>query len=104
MRLEIKSFFRNAVFGNTASEMKEADCGHLTVDYSLWLSLFALQNGHESILMQILLSDFSFTHAFNLCCSGKDMFLRTTCLQNAQMITLRSSSPPYQYDLWICEV
>jgi len=63
--------------------MKKADCGCLTVDDSLWLSLFALQNDHKSMLMHILLSDFSFTCAFNLCCGGKGMFLRTPCQRNA---------------------
>lgn len=83
--------------------MEKANFEYLTVDCSLWLSLFALQNDCKSILMHILQNYFSFTSAFNLCCSRKVMFLGTTCLPNAQMITLRSS-PPYQDDLWICEV
>lgn len=77
------------------SQMEKSNFDYLTADCSLWLSLFALQNDHKSIFMHILLNDFSFTSAFNLCCSRK---VGTTCLPNAQMITLRSS-PPYQNDL-----
>lgn len=98
-----KPFLGELSLGIYQSKMKKAYFQHLTVDCSLWLSFFALQNDHKSILMHILLSDFSFTSAFNLCCIRKIMFLGTTCLPNAQMITLRSS-PPYQNDLWVCDV
>lgn len=103
MHLETKTVFRSAVFGSIP---KSNGKSKFWIYHSRLQPLVKASLPFKMIIkvsLHIVLNDFSFASAFHQCCSRKVMFLGATCLPNAQMITLRSS-PPYQNDLWVCEV